>query len=162
MKLIRDKFERRFVKTSFLICEECNKYYELQPGELPGDFDLTCDCGGTLKFKSNIDGLENKTIPINSQIQQPEDKQYMNEPPKRNKVNTNVNKVNTNFNKVNTNVNEVYPKINTREVVHSIWWVFKVVIILSMAFMTIIALLLFLPLGLIMLLGLYGFYKWMF
>jgi hypothetical protein len=142
-----------------LICEECNKYYELQPGELPGDFDLTCDCGGTLKFKSNIDGVENKTIPTkqttNLQIQQPEDKQYMNEPPKKNKVNTNFNKVNTSVNKVNT-------QINTREVVHSVWWVFKVVIILTMAFMTIIALLLFIPVGLIMLLGLYGFYKWMF
>lgn len=135
-----------------MICEECNKYYELQPGELPGDFDLTCDCGGTLKFKSNIDGVENKTIPTkqttNSPIRQPEDKQYMNEPPKRNKVNPKVNKVN--------------PKINTSEVVHSVWWLFKVVFLLIGALMTILMLIVFIPFGLIMLLGVYGFYKLMF
>lgn len=39
---------------SYLVCEECNKYYELRPGELPADFDDNCECGGNLKFKSSL------------------------------------------------------------------------------------------------------------
>ena len=57
---------------------------------------------------------------------------------------------------------KIKPKGKTGEVVHGAWWIFKVIFILTGAFMTIIALLLFIPVGLIMLLGLYGFYKWMF
>ena len=37
----------------YLVCDKCNGYYELQPGELPADFDLTCNfdgCDGELKF----------------------------------------------------------------------------------------------------------------
>lgn len=33
---------------SYLVCDNCDKYYELQQGEKLEDFDLTCDCGGSL------------------------------------------------------------------------------------------------------------------
>lgn len=32
----------------YLVCQKCNGYYKLQPGESPDNFDL-CQCGGTLK-----------------------------------------------------------------------------------------------------------------
>jgi hypothetical protein len=38
---------------SYLICEECEGYYELQSGESADDFD-TCQCGGHLKYFDNI------------------------------------------------------------------------------------------------------------
>ncbi|MBZ2167014.1 hypothetical protein [Methanobacterium spitsbergense] len=43
---------------SYLVCEKCNKYYELQEGELPADFDNNCECGSTLKFKGSLDQNE--------------------------------------------------------------------------------------------------------
>lgn len=39
----------------YLICNKCEGYYELQPGEFPEDFILTCNCGGELKFHNSID-----------------------------------------------------------------------------------------------------------
>lgn len=33
----------------YLICDKCQGYYELQPGESPDDF-LKCECGGNLKY----------------------------------------------------------------------------------------------------------------
>ena len=39
----------------YLICDKCGGYYELQPGESPEDFDLTCNCGGELKYYKSID-----------------------------------------------------------------------------------------------------------
>lgn len=39
----------------YLICDKCESYYELQPGESPKNFDLTCDCGGELKFHNSFD-----------------------------------------------------------------------------------------------------------
>lgn len=38
----------------YLICEECNGYYELQEGESPENFDH-CQCGGNLKYFENMD-----------------------------------------------------------------------------------------------------------
>ena len=40
---------------SYLICDKCGGYYELQPGKSPEDFDLTCNCGGELKYYKSID-----------------------------------------------------------------------------------------------------------
>lgn len=40
---------------SYLVCHECGSYYELQPGETPEDFDLTCQCGGRLENKESIE-----------------------------------------------------------------------------------------------------------
>ena len=39
----------------YLICDKCGGFYELQPGESPEDFDLTCNCGGELKCYHSID-----------------------------------------------------------------------------------------------------------
>lgn len=41
----------------YLVCDKCNEYYKLQPGESPDDFIDKCDCGGNLKYYENIDWL---------------------------------------------------------------------------------------------------------
>lgn len=38
---------------SYLICEKCGGYYELQPGESAEDFD-SCHCGGTLNYSNSL------------------------------------------------------------------------------------------------------------
>jgi uncharacterized protein YbaR (Trm112 family) len=38
----------------FLVCKECNGYYELQGGESPEDFEQ-CECEGELKYVQNFD-----------------------------------------------------------------------------------------------------------
>lgn len=44
---------------SYLGCDKCGGYYELQPSESPEDFSDECECGGTLKHIKNLDdGLE--------------------------------------------------------------------------------------------------------
>lgn len=35
---------------SYLVCDKCSGYYELQPDESPEDFSDECNCGGTLKY----------------------------------------------------------------------------------------------------------------
>ncbi len=40
---------------SYLVCDKCGGYYKLQEGESPEDFDLTCECGGTLRYKKLIE-----------------------------------------------------------------------------------------------------------
>ena len=42
---------------TYLICDECNKYYEIQPGEKPEDFILTCECGGSLHPATSKDRI---------------------------------------------------------------------------------------------------------
>jgi len=34
----------------------CDRYYELQPGESPEDFE-SCECGGKLKLKEKIEDI---------------------------------------------------------------------------------------------------------
>ena len=129
---------------SYLVCDKCNKYYELQPGELPGDFDDKCDCGGNLKFTSNVKGLKEKTVQTNKKTPEndlKEDKQFFKEHNKGYKIK---------------------PTSNTQEVVHGAIWFIKVAFFLFAIIITIIALLIFLPVGLLMLLGTYGIYKIMF
>ena len=41
---------------SYLVCNRCGGYYELQPGESPKDFSLECECGGHL-IQSTSDSL---------------------------------------------------------------------------------------------------------
>lgn len=50
----------------FLICDKCKGYYELQPGESPEDFDLTCECGGSIRYADNVDfvGSDWNEVPI--------------------------------------------------------------------------------------------------
>jgi hypothetical protein len=43
---------------SYLICYECNRYYELQEGELPNDFSDKCDCGGELKYLETLESYD--------------------------------------------------------------------------------------------------------
>jgi hypothetical protein len=38
----------------YLVCNNCEGYYELQEGENPEDFNLTCECGGKLQYKKSI------------------------------------------------------------------------------------------------------------
>jgi heat shock protein HtpX len=40
---------KKHVGRGYLVCDKCNRYYELQPGESPDDFTDKCECGGTLK-----------------------------------------------------------------------------------------------------------------
>ena len=44
-------------QNGFLICVECNGYYELQEGESLKDFEC-CECGGTLKFNKKLQEYE--------------------------------------------------------------------------------------------------------
>lgn len=39
----------------YLVCDNCGGYYELQEGESPEKFDLACDCGGKIQYKSKSD-----------------------------------------------------------------------------------------------------------
>jgi len=39
----------------YLVCESCGGYYKLQPGESPDDFSDTCECGGELVYKTNLE-----------------------------------------------------------------------------------------------------------
>lgn len=48
---------------TYLVCEECGGYYELQPGESADDFDLACECGGQFKYVDPIPSKnENKRL----------------------------------------------------------------------------------------------------
>lgn len=38
----------------FLVCNKCEGYYELKPGESPNDFDKNCECGGRLISTSSL------------------------------------------------------------------------------------------------------------
>jgi RNA polymerase subunit RPABC4/transcription elongation factor Spt4 len=58
---------------SYLVCDQCGGYYELQPGEYPRDFKHTCECGGNLKYTRKLDNQINcpncrKVIDKNSEI----------------------------------------------------------------------------------------------
>lgn len=47
----------------YLICDECEGYYELSPGESADDFSNICECGGNLKFTENLPVKEEKPKP---------------------------------------------------------------------------------------------------
>jgi hypothetical protein len=40
--------KREGTALNYLVCNTCDGYYELQPGESPKDFDTECECGGHL------------------------------------------------------------------------------------------------------------------
>jgi hypothetical protein len=44
---------------SYLVCDKCGGYYELQPGESPDDFTDKCECGGHLRYVQNLNDDEN-------------------------------------------------------------------------------------------------------
>ena len=39
---------------SYLVCNKCGGYYELQPGETPEDYSNECECGGKLEYKKRL------------------------------------------------------------------------------------------------------------
>jgi len=43
---------------SYLVCDKCGGYYELQSGESPNDFDARCECGGTLKYVQDLNDVD--------------------------------------------------------------------------------------------------------
>jgi hypothetical protein len=43
------------VVMSYLVCDSCGSYYELQPGESPEDFSDKCECGGHLSYVQDLD-----------------------------------------------------------------------------------------------------------
>ncbi len=43
---------------SYLVCDKCGGYYELQLDESPEDFADKCDCGGNLKCIKDLNDLE--------------------------------------------------------------------------------------------------------
>lgn len=44
---LRNKREGKSLN-GYLVCNNCEGYYELQPGESANDFSADCECGGTL------------------------------------------------------------------------------------------------------------------
>ena len=49
----------------YLICNKCDGYYELHPGESSEDFILKCNCGGALKLYNSLDNYSNNDIVSN-------------------------------------------------------------------------------------------------
>ena len=44
---------------SYLVCDKCGRYYELQPGESLDDFTDKCECGGHLRYVQDLNDDEN-------------------------------------------------------------------------------------------------------
>jgi hypothetical protein len=51
--------DKEHVGGGYLVCDQCNEYYKLQPGESQDDFDGECECGGKLQYYADIDWLLN-------------------------------------------------------------------------------------------------------
>ncbi len=58
-----------FVFVGYLICNKCEGYYELQPGESVEDFILKCNCGGELKVHNSFDEYYNSNTVDNLDLQ---------------------------------------------------------------------------------------------
>jgi hypothetical protein len=49
------KFKSKSVdRGGYLICDKCNQYYHLQPGESQDDFDDNCEFGGHLQYIASL------------------------------------------------------------------------------------------------------------
>jgi hypothetical protein len=115
----------------YLICDKCRGYYELQPGESPEDFDLTCKCGGSLHYDTIQD---RKNLPEENSD---EDKEFFKEQ-----------------NYKNLNKYSIPTKQSSLKIL-------KIVFIALLAISTIFWLLFLLPIGIIVLLLLVGIIaKW--
>lgn len=44
----------------YLVCNNCDGYYKLEPGESPNDFDNQCECGGKLIYTKTLPNPINK------------------------------------------------------------------------------------------------------
>jgi hypothetical protein len=54
----------------YLVCDRCNDYYKLHPGEYQKYFDVRCKCGGRLKYASVVtdDRGKEKSFPDNTRL----------------------------------------------------------------------------------------------
>jgi hypothetical protein len=50
----KEKRNQESPNPSYLVCDTCGGYYELQPGESPDDFADECECGGKLKHFNTL------------------------------------------------------------------------------------------------------------
>ena len=50
---------------SYLVCDECGKYYELKEGKSSFNYEK-CSCGGKLTYIGTLKGMENYNIPPNN------------------------------------------------------------------------------------------------
>lgn len=71
---------------SYLVCKKCKGYYELMPGESPGDFE-ECECGGNLTHVQSLD------IPYNKERVKTIIETFKNEPKPSKNPNTRYNKL---------------------------------------------------------------------
>lgn len=44
---------------SYLVCDECGSYYEIEDDENPDDYNLECDCGGNLEYLKDFPPISN-------------------------------------------------------------------------------------------------------
>ena len=45
---------KKHAGNGYLVCDKCNRYYKLQPGESPENFTDKCECGGKLEYRDRI------------------------------------------------------------------------------------------------------------
>lgn len=53
---------------SYIVCDKCGGYYELQPGESPEDFESKCECKGNLKYVQNLNPNAQDLKPFNTRF----------------------------------------------------------------------------------------------
>ncbi len=51
---LKSRRKNEFTSPGYLVCDTCEGYYRLQPGEAPDDFTDECECGGKLKHQKTI------------------------------------------------------------------------------------------------------------
>jgi len=51
---LKKRRENEFTSPGYLVCDTCDGFYQLQPGEAPDDFTDDCECGGKLKHQKTI------------------------------------------------------------------------------------------------------------
>jgi hypothetical protein len=49
-----DTLETEIKDNGYLVCNKCNRYYELQVDESPEDFSDQCECGGKLQYQDRF------------------------------------------------------------------------------------------------------------
>ncbi len=50
-----DKYQEPSELGSYLVCDKCGGYYQLQPGESIDDFSDVCECGGRLEYHKSLE-----------------------------------------------------------------------------------------------------------
>ena len=52
-----------YINMGFLKCKSCGGRYDLQPGELPGDFDV-CHCGGEIEYYLSSHEMKRRQVNV--------------------------------------------------------------------------------------------------